>query len=121
MKYLGVMFVLVAACGKSSDGESSGAKSTKANAAAKVASCNMPKAGTCTEYGPSQLAVGTDNLAKLCKVGGVELEMTACPEADRASSCANYEGTRFYYKSSPITVEEAEKQCAGKGKTFTRY
>ncbi len=114
MKLQALALVLVIACGKGGDSKSADSD--------KVASCNVPSVGSCIEYRGGNLALGTEHLAKICEGSSAKLELTPCPTADRTSSCAGNEGTHFYYKSSPITVDEYEKICKGReGSTFTRY
>lgn len=106
------------ACG-SKDSDAAGSSSAAASKDDKVASCNMPSAGSCREYRGGNLALGTDNLKKLCSPQiskDAAFADTACPTEKLKGTCKKPEGTDFYYEGSLLTLENAEKYCKdGKG------
>ena len=112
---LAVGLVLAAGCSKkSSDGASSGAKADDG----KVASCNMPNLASCREYRGGNLALGTENLAKLCEIGNYKLTETACPTENVIGVCAMNEGTDYFYGGYGIPVAEIESTCTSRGHKF---
>jgi len=84
----------------------------------KVASCNMPSLQSCREYRGGNLAMGTENLAKLCEIGAFKLTETPCPTTDIIGVCAKNEGTDFYYTGYEIPMEKNQKYCTDAGGTF---
>jgi hypothetical protein len=89
--------------------------------AGKVASCNMPSAGLCTEYRGGNLALGTESLAKLCMPEiseSAKFSETACPTDKLVATCAKPEGKEFFYEGSVITPEESASMCKDRGGTY---
>jgi hypothetical protein len=88
----------------------------------KVASCNSAAMGACVEYNDSNLALGSDSIAKLCTVvdKAAVFTMTACPKEGVTGSCASNEHKDYYYASYPISIADSEKSCTDKGGTFVR-
>lgn len=85
-----------------------------------VASCNMPKVSNCREYNASNLAMGSDHVAKLCGVVATgTFSMTACPKANLIGKCTNSEHADLYYTGYPIPANELEMACKTSGGTFT--
>jgi len=101
--------ILAAGCSKGGD-------SPKDNG--KVASCNMPSMQSCREYRGGNLALGTENLAKLCDIGGFALAETPCPTVGVIGVCSMKEGTDFFYTGYAIPMADAEKSCTSGGHTF---
>ena len=84
----------------------------------KVASCNMPSLQSCREYRGGNLALGTENLAKLCEIGSFKLTETPCPTANVIGVCAMNEGTDYFYTGYAIPVAETESSCTSRGHKF---
>ena len=101
--------ILVAACSKGTDKPKDD----------KVASCNMPSLQSCREYRGGNLALGTENLAKLCAIGNFKLTETACPTTNVIGVCAMNEGTDFFYTDYAIPAAELEGSCSKSGGKFT--
>ena len=86
-----------------------------------VASCNVPSAGNCREYGANNLAAGSAQLAKLCGIATTAtFAMTACPTTNSTGRCASKEHTDVYYASYPIPADDLQKACTASGGEFTR-
>ena len=101
--------LLVAACSKGTDKPDDG----------KVASCNMPSLQSCREYRGGNLALGTENLAKLCEIGNFKLTETACPTANLIGICKMNEGTDYFYTDYAIPAAELEGSCTKMNGKFT--
>ncbi len=93
-------------------------KGGKAADDGKVASCNMPSLQSCREYRGGNLALGTENLAKLCEIGNFKLTETPCPTENIIGICAMNEGTDFHYTGYAIPVADIEKSCTERGHKF---
>ena len=100
--------ILAAACSKGTDKPKDD----------KVASCNMPSLQSCREYRNGNLALGTENLAKLCEIGNFKLTETACPTANVIGVCAMDEGTDYFYTGYAIPVAKLESSCTSRGHKF---
>ena len=111
-KLLLAAFVLAACSGdKKSDSKSGDKKSD----GGKVASCKLET--MCEEYRGANLAMGTENLEKLCvipEIGGTFSE-TACPTEGAVGICKIDTKTSFFY--APFTADEAKSMCSSG--TFT--
>jgi hypothetical protein len=105
------VLLLVAACSK-------GDKSSASKDDGKVASCNMPSLQSCREYRGGNLALGTENLAKLCEIGNFKLTETPCPTENIIGVCAMNEGTDYFYGGYGIPVGEIESTCTSRGHKF---
>ena len=99
---------LLAGCSKGSDKPADN----------KVASCNMPSLQSCREYRGGNLALGTENLAKLCEIGNFKLTETPCPTENVIGICAMNEGTDVFYTGYAIPMVDAEKSCTERGHKF---
>lgn len=104
--------VLFAGCSKSDKASSA------SEGGGKVASCNMPSLQACREYRGGNLALGTENLAKLCEIGNFKLTETPCPTENIIGVCAMNEGTDFFYGGYGIPVGEIESTCTSRGHKF---
>jgi hypothetical protein len=106
-KLLLVLLVLAACSDKKSESKSGGQKSD----GGKVASCKTQT--MCVEYRGGNLALGTENLEKLCvipAIGGTFTE-TACSTDGLVATCARDAGKDFFY--APFTVDEVKSMCSG--------
>ena len=102
-----VALMFVIACSKSSDKPK------------QVASCNMPKLGSCREYNNNNLALGSDSLAKLCEAAGT-FAMTACPTDKLLGSCAKPEGKDYFYEDYVGDTSKLEADCKTGGGTYAK-
>jgi hypothetical protein len=105
-----VVLVFVIACASKSSDKASGAK---------VASCNVPKLGTCREYNGNNLALGSESLAKLCTLGG-SFAMSACPTDKLLGSCSKPEGKDYFYEDYVGDTSKLEADCKAGGGTFAK-
>jgi len=108
MKYAIAIVMLLAACGKKSDD-------------GKVASCFSESIHSCVEYRGGNLALGTENLAKLCTavVSTSKFSETPCPTANLLGSCQRDEGKDFFYQGYEGDPE-IEKSCTSRGGKFAK-
>jgi hypothetical protein len=108
------LVLFTAACSdKKSESKSGESKSD----GGKVASCKTQT--MCVEYRGGNLALGTENLEKLCvmpAIGGTFTE-TACSTDGVVATCARNEGKDFYY--APFTKDEVQPMCTGEFKPGT--
>lgn len=88
----------------------------------KVASCLASSGTSCREYRGGNLALGTENLTKLCTAldKAAVFADVACPTAKLIGSCKKPEGKDFFYEGYPIPVADVEKQCSSSGGTFAK-
>ncbi len=88
----------------------------------KVASCLSTSISSCREYRGGNLALGTENLAKLCTAVDAKAVFaeTACPTDKLIGSCKKPEGKDFFYEGYPIPMADVEKSCASSGGTFAK-
>lgn len=86
----------------------------------KVASCLSESIHSCVEYRGGNLALGTENLAKLCTVvvSTSKFTETPCPTANVIATCQRAEGKDFYYQGYEVEpVADIEKGCKERGGT----
>ena len=107
MKYAIAIVMMLAACGKKSSDDG------------KVASCLSESIHSCVEYRGGNLALGTENLAKLCTVvvSTSKFSETPCPTANLLGTCQRDEGKDFYYQGYE---GEIEKSCTSLGGKFKK-
>jgi hypothetical protein len=103
-----LLLLMITACNK-------GAKTD-----GKVASCNIASMNTCVEYRGGNLALGTENLAKLCTVvvSSAAFSETPCPTANVLSTCQRDEGKDFFYQG--FEGMDLEKSCTERGGKFAK-
>jgi hypothetical protein len=100
-----------------------GSKSSedKSRSDEKIASCNMPKLGTCREYNSNNLALGSGSLAKLCGTGTTgTFAMIACPTDKLVGSCAKPESKDYFYEGYIGDAARLEGDCKSAGGTFAK-
>ena len=108
MKYaLGIVLVLAACSKKSADD-------------GKAASCLLESMHTCVEYRGGNLALGTENLAKLCTVAisTAKFSETPCPTANMIGACQRDEGKDIFYQGYEGAADE--KSCTDRGGKFSK-
>ena len=116
LKIAAILVLANAGCSKKEAGGGGGGD------AGKVASCLGSDGTSCREYRGGNLALGTENLAKLCTTLDAKAVFAdvACPTAKLTGSCKKDEGKDYYYEGYPITMADVEKQCASSGGTFAK-
>lgn len=105
--------LLIAGCSKGGKGEARDDR---------VASCNIEEMKSCVEYRGTNLAMGSDGLAKLCNVvvKSAVFAMTPCPTANIIGSCARNEGKDIYYTGYDPAFGDIEKRCAEQGGKYSK-
>jgi hypothetical protein len=114
MKLVAAVIILLAGCGekKSDSGGASGGK---------VASCHSEAVHSCREYRDGNLALGTENLEKLCTAidKSAKFTTTACPTAKLIGTCKTNEHKDFFYEGYPV-ADKMEEYCKSSGGTFAK-